>query len=774
MPLRRAWWVLLLSLGVLLLTPPRTMAIAEPPLHRSPLGLAPSDLQLQTLSRFEPRWILPESIAGQLAPLLAQARFNPTLAEELVARFATPAANGIRTAVPDRALLARFTTQERESWHHLLAYHHANHTARWPLSLGPAELAVLEAAPRWREAVARVRATALPLGDRLVFADLFDLEDTFAQPGDRQDFFRIALGGEALLLKLRRNTGQPLDAAAQAAWWQVHGRHRAIEPLLNAVAAIPDAPRLDVAHLLPRLPRALLNTFPPDLAGAEDPGVESSLLASAFFALAPRVDLQEAGGLRDWLDRECVPVAGAPHYGDLLVYGNLERTPWPYTAVYVAGGIGFARRPTLFGPWQFLELQEIGRLNPRFAGVAPRIFRPKIATVQPDAPPFIPGRLPEAWRKQLQLKPLPPGPWGRLWYYDVLLAPAGNILELLPEPAPTPVWTFAGLTREELLAAVAATPMPEEVRHDLHNLFANAQPETDGRITVHPSLDLVLATPREFRAASFPHLVGGLSVADYAQHIPFPAGFTIDEWFEAGSLPESVRQAVLRLVYPAGDRAMLTDFGALYHLLGTRRERLSAHRAALREPAVVVLLEKPRPEEVPALADYWRHTGRAKSVRRLLESFAAAGDDLRYLDIIHLLSPIERELLNSYHVPTGPEPTPSCFWTAFNFGADEPDPRFLVPPGFTGGNEALATEELAAHYDPIPAPTRLGDIFSYRRKDTAAVVHVAVFIADSLALTKNGYNFSKPWCLSHLSDLDALYLTDPGVERVAFRRRDPE
>lgn len=747
-------------------------AAAEPPLHRSILALAPSDPQLKTLPAFAARWTLPEELAAQLPAVLARSGFSGGLAAELTARFTTPATGGVRVVVPDRTLLARFNATERTVWHELLSLHRDNVSHRWPLSLGPTELAALDADPRWREAMTRVRATALRPGERLVFADLFALEDAFASPADRVAFYRIALGGDALLLKLRRHTGQPLDARAQAAWWQVHGRHRAIEPLLNAIAAIPDAPRLDVAHLLPRLPRSLLNTFPPHLDEAEDPGVESGLLASGFFSLTPGVNPQEPGGLRGWLARECLPVAGPPQYGDLFVFGDLERSTWPYTAVYIAGGIGLARRPTFAGPWQFLDLADIGRLNPRFLGVAPRVFRVRSAAVAPGEPPFIPGRMPDAWRKQLQLKPLPPGPWGRLWYYDVLLAPAGNILEQLPAPASEPVWTFAGLSPAGLRDAVAACPMPDEVRRDLQALFRGVQADADGRITVRPSFDLVLAVPREFRSAVFPHLVGGLSLTDYVQHIPFPAGFTIEEWFDADSLPESVRAAVLRLVYPSGDRVMLSDFGALYRLLGSRREQLSAHRAALREAAVVVLMEKPRPEEVPALADYWRHTGRAKSIQRFLESFAAAGDDLRYIDLMHLLSPVERELLNSYHVPTGAHPFPSCFWTAFNFGSDEPDPRFLVPPGFTGEHEAMAWQELTQRYERIESPGRLGDIIAYHPRGSDRVTHVGVFVAGELALSKNGYNFSKPWCLSHLTDIDATYLTGPDVERAFFRRRD--
>lgn len=65
----------------------------------------------------------------------------------------------------------------------------------------------------------------------------------------------------------------------------------------------------------------------------------------------------------------------------------------------------------------------------------------------------------------------------------------------------------------------------------------------------------------------------------------------------------------------------------------------------------------------------------------------------------------------------------------------------------------------------------MGDIIGYRRKGVAAVVHVAVFIADGLVYTKNGATFSKPWHLSRLEDLDELYLTGPDMERVYFRRR---
>jgi hypothetical protein len=741
----------------------------EPPLYRAELRLEPSEVQLQTLPAFPARWLFTAAVADSLPRLLAGQGFSPALAAELAGRRRPVNGSTDVVLVPDRALLARFTPAERSAWHELLGRHPGNDTYRWPLSLGPAELAALDADPRWREALTRLRATALPLGDRLVFGDLFALEDAFASAQDRRDFYRVALGGPALILKLRRNPGQPLDAAAQAAWWQVNGRYRAIEPMLNAISSLPNGPRLDLAHILPRLPRSLLNSFPPDFANADDAGVESSVMASDFFSLAPGADPRTEGALREWLAREAVPAAGPFQYGDLLVYGDLDANPWPYTVVYLAGQTGFARRPTAFGPWQFIDLAEIGRLNPRFAGKTPRVYRSKGALTPPGEPPYLPGRMPAAWRQRLSLKSVQPGPWGRLWYFDVLLAPAGDILEQLPAPDPHPRWIFQGLSRDQLLQATDTVVMPEQTRTALRTLFTAARPDADGRIAVEPPLDLVLAVPSAFRTATFSHLVGGLSVTDYAQHIPFPKGFTVGEWFEAGSLPETVRQAILRLVYPSGDRVMLSDFGALYQLLDTKAEQLSAHRAALRQPALVVLLERPDPAEVPGIAAYWTY-GRDKSVRRLLESFAADPGQ-RFLDIVHLLSPVERELINTYFTPAGPEPAPSCFWTAFNFGADRPDDRFLVIPGIWTEQRELAGQELAQKYDPLPAPGRLGDIIGYRRKGAAAFDHVCVFLADDLVFTKNGFTFSSPWVISRLAELDEQYLTTPEMERLYFRRR---
>lgn len=757
--------LLITGCGVLLAASVGARTLA-PRLHRTRYRLEPSELQLQTLPPFEPRWQLSPDVAATLPALLTERGFAPALIAALTGRRSIDPGTGEGWIVPDATLRDQFTPEQRQAWRLLLTLHPGNVAERWPLSLSAATCERLRAQPAWQDAVARLERWGWNSGSRLIFSDLDALEDTFASAADRRAFYQVALGGETTFLKLVPDP----DIGATAAYWQVHGRYRAIEPFLNAVAAIDDPPRLDVAHLLPRLARSLLNSFPPHLGNAEDPGIESSFLASDFFALTPGVERQEPGGFAGWLERHCVPATAPLQYGDIVVYGDQARTPWPYAAVHLADGVVFARRPTAFGAWQFLEMAEIPELNPRLAVREPRAFRLRQATTRPGEPPFIPGRMPGAWRQRLALEPLPVGPWGRLWVYDVLLAPSTDLLQRLPEPERDPVWVFAGLDPASARRQLEEIPMPANVRRDLHAAFAAATRNEAGQWVVRPAIDLVWATPPEVRQRLFPFLVGGTGITDYVQHIPFPAGFSIDAWFESGALPESVRQGILRLVYPVDGGTRLSDYGALYHAFPSPRERVSAQRAALRFPALVVLLEKPRPEDVPGLVRYWRNQ-QSKSVRTLLTSFAAAGDEARFLDIVHLLPPIGREFLNTYFLPTGPSLTPSCYWTAFNFDQDRPDDRYLVVPGLPDLQGESAWRELMTRFDLIEAPSQLGDIIAYRRSGASAVDHVCTYVADGLVFTKNGSAFSAPWHLARTSEIDAAYLTGPEVERVCFRRR---
>lgn len=738
--------------------------VPVPELFATPFRIEPAPERIRTLPSLAQRWWIPEHAARDFSGL----GLRDATAAELLERLKQAPGTSDRWVGTDVALLAQFTAEERAAWHRLLAEDPRNRWHRWPVVVSSELMRRLAAQPAWAAAQRRIESVGIPAGESILFCDPAALEGTFESARDMRAFFQELFSAETLLVKVvsRRES---LDAGAnRSLYWHVHGRYRAIEPFMNAVAAVPDHERIDVAHMLPRLPRSLLYSYPPSLADAEDPDVEGGMLAMDFFSGAsPAADEPPAPDLATWLGRDCVRVDRASQYGDVLVFEDPAHRAWPYAVVHLADGIVFGRRPVAFGPWVFMHVDEVARLNPRLGGQAPQVFRRRRALPPVQPPAYVRDRAPLVWRRQLSLRPLPEGPWGRLWAYDVLLAPPGDVLESLPPPSWAGAWVFDRVPDGTVKRALSAVEDPE-TRDCLSQLFREAVPDAQGRRAVRPTLELALATPAGFREVLFPYLVGGLGASDPVQFIPFPTEIPIEQWFDTGSMPPAAREALLRLAYPVRGGFAISDWGVLYHVLENRAERLAAQRAALRVPALVLLLEKPAPAEIPALARYWsRSSGR--NIERMLQSFAAT-EDMRYLDVVHLLPPVAREFLNTYFLTDTVGPTPSCLWTAFNFGAEVPDQRFLVLPDTWTEDGDQAWMELMSSYQWIPEPSQLGDVIVYRRLGAESVLHACTFVAGGVVYTKNGFTFSAPWHLARSENVDALYLLE-GVEKVFFRRR---
>ncbi|HEY5551195.1 MAG TPA: hypothetical protein VIK52_04865 [Opitutaceae bacterium] len=737
----------------------------EPRLFRTKLRLEPTLRQVATMPVQTAQWRLAPTVAAQLDSVMSAAGFSPTLAESLRTRLKIDRSTGEGIIVPDAGLLDQFTETERARWWAVLAGHTGNRAHRWPVAIRTAVLEELELQPAFAEAARRVRRWGVASGPRILFSELPAIGDAFAGSTDRDAFLQRFLGADTEFVKIvKESSGSGIDSAA--AYWEGGGRSRALEPILNAIRPIEGHDRVDVAHLLPRLARALLYTFPPDFRTVEDPAIENATMATGFFDPAMQREEELRDGFSTWLGRECDVVTDGPReFGDIIVFEDPTRTRWPYSVVYLADRIVFGRRPSLYGPWELLELAEIARVNPRFRGAAPLVFRRKPApsdNASAGAPP--------AWAGSSELKQLPAGPWGRLRYYEVLLAPSSELLETVPEPERQAQWTFRATTAGEIEEAIEEVPMPDATRLALQRLFDGIEPGRGGRITVRPDRALVLATPPAFRERLFGNLVHGALATDHAQDVLIPTRAGAAEWFAPETLSAREREIVLSLVYPRGNGLMLSDFGTLFHEMPDPAERVRVLQTLFRTPALVVLLERPEPDEVEELADYWR-LDQQKSVRRILQSFAETRE-MRYIDIVHLLPPLSRELMNVYLALRASEPTPSCYWSSLNFAAERPDSRLLVKPASPSQEGRDAWRKLRATHDPVEGPSRLGDIIVYRRKTDGELVHMCAFIAAGIAYTKNGFGYSNPWCLMQLDDIDALYAVDETIERLAFRLKE--
>ena len=121
---------------------------------------------------------------------------------------------------------------------------------------------------------------------------------------------------------------------------------------------------------------------------------------------------------------------------------------------------------------------------------------------------------------------------------------------------------------------------------------------------------------------------------------------------------------------------------------------------------------------------------------------AAANNKVSHaVDITYLLPDLPRLLLYHYQKislndleKSGLE---NCFWTALNFFNDDPDDRYL--------DQKFALSRLQQDYYIVQDELQLGDI-------------VAVYLAQDLVFTKNGYFNLAPWTIEPMDRLKAHYI----------------
>jgi hypothetical protein len=121
------------------------------------------------------------------------------------------------------------------------------------------------------------------------------------------------------------------------------------------------------------------------------------------------------------------------------------------------------------------------------------------------------------------------------------------------------------------------------------------------------------------------------------------------------------------------------------------------------------------------------------------------------LSLMYVLPPFARDHLYTYPLPPKPgEPIPDCNWSTLNFSNVKPDNRFLDP--------AECTRYIDQHLYKIAQPTFCGDVLVF--KDPAnRIKHSAVYLADDLVFTRGGKDYTRPWIITRIPDLQAKYPT---------------
>ena len=366
---------------------------------------------------------------------------------------------------------------------------------------------------------------------------------------------------------------------------------------------------------------------------------------------------------------------------------------------------------------------------------------------------------PETWLTQ-------PGPWGVLRCTRIRLRPPQEILDRtrLPDAG---TWSFDGLDWDGIDAWLDNVPLTPAERAAL----ADPRLRSGGTDGTPRTIRVPSEIRRGFSRAARTRLYDGLAAfeSNLLQALPFVLRSTAA--IDRANLNPALRAALDELSFPRGRRRCLVDADLLSALAADDAELQRLKRLLFTVHSVSVELDRASLANRQEVAAYWA-APQGKTAAGFLRVFDRS-PQLSSVDLAHLLPPLPQRVLNSY--PGSVDSPADANWLAFNFFNPRPDPRYLAGAGRHLRREDEEWHTLAQSYEPVGPPYRFGDLLGLFAETgpEAELVHMMVYLADDLVLTKNGAAETNPFVLMRLDDIEQAYAWVTTLAIRGFRLKQP-
>ncbi len=351
-----------------------------------------------------------------------------------------------------------------------------------------------------------------------------------------------------------------------------------------------------------------------------------------------------------------------------------------------------------------------------------------------------------------------PGPWGELEVRSLYLEAPDSLVAGLKQPSSTTAWNFPGGSEASIrevfsragLAAETITYLLDPQRILLH----------EGVWTVFADSMIVEALTTDQRSAIYTELAR-TPLNHMHQNPAYVVGNNADDWLREAHLSDTQKETVKKLLWHDGDLLAFSDVSVLLAEAHTDAEVRQVFKFMTRVRTLVVDVKLSHGQEAEAQARYWTADGRLKDNQPLLSSLEERSS-MKAIDLTHLLPAMARRRIYTFpSVESAAQGRlPDCQWTSVNFFNSIPQDYFL--------DARITGAHLKEAYDTVQAPYQYGDILEFIDAHGNAM-HACVYIADDIVFTKNGDGMIKPWLLMWLSNVENLYMRDPGMHITGYR-----
>ena len=225
------------------------------------------------------------------------------------------------------------------------------------------------------ETIAIVQRLLYRRGSSLLFSDLNLVLPKVPTLHERTRLIKTLARKSTLMVKLRIRSDSDIDALDR--YWGRGQRAKDIKPLLQSLARDSKGATIDIIHLLPRLPRSLLYTYPAINDAGNHTYMDCHWSVLNFFNATPDNRYSDINEVNRTFSEDYYPFTSAPTFGDVLMFATPEGDVI-HSCIYIADDIVYTKNgASPNAPWILMALSDVIAFYPTTTSLDIQFFRAK-------------------------------------------------------------------------------------------------------------------------------------------------------------------------------------------------------------------------------------------------------------------------------------------------------------------------------------------------------------------------------------------------------------
>jgi hypothetical protein len=310
-----------------------------------------------------PRWAFAEASERELPGYLRQLGLSAETIAGLMAPTSRLIDGGVIYLFPPVELVESLSAEQRVALAGELRKHPENAFYVDPVVVASGDVAEwFDGAGLRPELVAAIARLAYRRGDALVFSDIEAVMGRVSGDVEAAALTKVLTRTRAVIAQLRVESAEEVERLMGYWTTGLNLRRKDIEPMLRSVAAHRAGP-IDIAHLLPPLPRKLLMTYPDPTMAQEGIYPDCHWTSLNFFNYTPRPFLLDSRLAATTVAERFAPVDPPYKFGDILFFLRNGSSDAFHSCVYIAGDIVFTKNGrNLVSPFVFAALDDVRKV----------------------------------------------------------------------------------------------------------------------------------------------------------------------------------------------------------------------------------------------------------------------------------------------------------------------------------------------------------------------------------------------------------------------------